>query len=174
MDNWKRKELWHRRGEGYCVEVSHHTVPIDDSERMTTFASEGENRWCVYAYIYPEHPHFAKFEGDKMWQDAALALPLHGGPSMLRWHRDANCNPTSVQVGADYNHDGDSGYTHYDDAAEARLLEDMKFLASDQLQGRAAENPGLEMAAQFIANRFADLGLRTDFFDGKAFQECTI
>lgn len=63
---------------------------------------------------------------------------------------------------------------HADDAAEARLLADMKFLASDQLQGRAAENPGLEMAAQFIATRFADLGLRTDIFDGKAFQEFTL
>jgi hypothetical protein len=122
MDNWKRKELWHQRGEGFCVEVSHHTTPTYDSERLTTHASEGENRWCVYAYIYPEHPHFAKFEGDKMWQDAALALPLHGGPSMLRWHRDANCNATSVQVGADYNHDGDGCYTHYDDAAEARSV----------------------------------------------------
>jgi hypothetical protein len=67
-----------------------------------------------------------------------------------------------------------SPHVRADDAAEARLLEDMKFLASDQLQGRAAENPGLEMAAQFIANRFADLGLRTDFFDGKAFQEFTL
>lgn len=46
-------------------------------------------------------------------------LPLHGGPSMLRWHRDANCNPTSVQVGADYHHDGDDGYTHCDDAGQA-------------------------------------------------------
>ena len=67
-----------------------------------------------------------------------------------------------------------SPHVRADDAAEARLLEDMKFLASDQLQGRAAENPGLEMAAQFIANRFADLGLRIDFFDGKAFQEFTL
>lgn len=112
MDNWKRKELWHRRGEGFCVEVSRHTeAPLYDSE--------GPNRWCVYAYIYPAHPHFEKFEGDKMWQDAATTLPLHGGPSILRWHRDANGNPTSVQVGADYHHDGDSGYTFCDEAEDA-------------------------------------------------------
>lgn len=61
-----------------------------------------------------------------------------------------------------------------DDAAEARLLADIKYLASDELQGRAAENPGLEMAAEFIANRFAVLGLKTDLFDGKAFQEFTL
>lgn len=45
MDNWKRKELWHRRGEGFCVEVSHHT-------EQTLDQSEGKNRWCIYAYIY--------------------------------------------------------------------------------------------------------------------------
>ena len=61
-----------------------------------------------------------------------------------------------------------------DDVAEARLLADIKYLASDELQGRAAENPGLEMAAEFIANRFAVLGLKTDLFDGKAFQEFTL
>ena len=61
-----------------------------------------------------------------------------------------------------------------DDAAEARLIADIKYLASDELQGRAAENPGLEMAAGFIANRFAELGLKTDLFEGKAFQEFTL
>ncbi|MFN7450543.1 MAG: M28 family peptidase [Pirellula sp.] len=64
--------------------------------------------------------------------------------------------------------------SHADDAAEARLLADIKYLASDELQGRAAENPGLEMAAEFIANRFAVLGLKTDLFEGKAFQEFTL
>ena len=113
MDNWKQKELWTRRTNGFCVEVSHHTEP------PCSYTNEGPNRWCVYAYIYPTHPHFAKFDGDKMWQEAATVLPLHRGPSMLRWHRDANCNPTSVQVGADYHHDGDDGYTHCDDAGQA-------------------------------------------------------
>lgn len=112
MGQWRQKELWHRRGEGFCVEVSRHTdAPLDDSE--------GPNRWCVYAYIYPDHPHFEKFDGDKMWQYAATVLPLHGGPSMLRWHFDANGNPTSVQVGADYHHDGDGGYTFCDRAEDA-------------------------------------------------------
>ena len=64
--------------------------------------------------------------------------------------------------------------SHADDAAEARLLADIKYLASDELQGRAAENSGLEMAAGFIANRFAELGLKTDLFEGKAFQEFTL
>lgn len=56
-------------------------------------------------------------------------------------------------------------------AAEARLLEDLQYLASDALQGRAAETPGLKMGAEFIANRWQSLGLKTDLFEGKPFQE---
>ncbi len=54
---------------------------------------------------------------------------------------------------------------------EARLLADIKYLSSDELQGRAAETPGLKMAAEFIANRWQELGLKTDLFNGKPFQE---
>lgn len=57
---------------------------------------------------------------------------------------------------------------------EGRLLADIKYLASDELQGRAAETPGLKMAAQFIANRWQELGLKTDIFNGKPFQEFTL
>lgn len=113
MNEWKRKDIWTRRTKGFCVEVSRHT------EQPCSYTDEGPNRWCVYAYIYPTHPHFAKFDGDRMWQDAATVLPLHGGPSMLRLHRDANCNMTSVQVGADYHHDCDAEFTHCADENEA-------------------------------------------------------
>jgi len=54
---------------------------------------------------------------------------------------------------------------------QERLLADIKYLSSDELQGRAAETPGLKMAAKFIANRWQELGLKTDLFDGKPFQE---
>ena len=56
-------------------------------------------------------------------------------------------------------------------AAEARLKEDIAYLSSDDLQGRAAETPGLKMGAEFIAKRWETLGLKTDLFDGKPFQE---
>lgn len=112
VDGWKRKEVWHKYGDGFCVEVSHHTsLPISKEE--------GPHRWCVYAYIYPTHPHFEKFEGDKIYQDAATALPLHGGASLLHWHQDGKGKITSVQVGGDYNHDGDAKYTHCEDSADA-------------------------------------------------------
>jgi len=54
---------------------------------------------------------------------------------------------------------------------QERLLADIKYLSSDEMQGRAAETPGLKMAAKFIANRWQELGLKTDLFDGKPFQE---
>lgn len=56
-------------------------------------------------------------------------------------------------------------------AAEERLKSDIKYLASDELQGRAAETPGLKMGAEFIAQRFNTLGLKTDLIDGQPFQE---
>lgn len=58
--------------------------------------------------------------------------------------------------------------------AEARLLEDIKFLASDELQGRSADTPGLKMGADYIANRWAALGLKTDLFDGGPFQDFSL
>jgi len=57
---------------------------------------------------------------------------------------------------------------------QVRLLSDLKYLSSDEMQGRAAETPGLKMAANFIANRWQQLGLRTDLFDGKPFQDFTL
>jgi len=54
---------------------------------------------------------------------------------------------------------------------QSRLLADISYLASDELQGRAAETPGLKMGADFIARRWQDLGLKTELFDGKPFQE---
>ncbi len=54
---------------------------------------------------------------------------------------------------------------------QSRLLADITYLASDELQGRAAETPGLKLAANFIAQRWQELGLKTELFDGKPFQE---
>lgn len=56
-------------------------------------------------------------------------------------------------------------------AAEARIYKDISYLASDELKGRAAETPGLKLAADYIAKRYSELGLQTDLFDGKPFQE---
>ncbi len=116
--NWKHKEIWTRHGDRFAVEVSRHTAPADAGfdgfDGFDVHAGRGPNRWCVYAYIYPDHPHFGAFEGDGMFQPAAGALPLHGGPTYLRWHYSGGGGTVdSVQVGADYDHLNDYPYTHY-------------------------------------------------------------
>jgi len=121
-DAYEHKDVWTRRAVTFCVQVSRHTA--------TPHApGEGPNRWCVYAYLYPTHPHFASFDGDKIFQPAATALPLHAYPSLLERHRDAKGDVASIQVGADYHHLHDERFTDYatrEDAAEVfRDAEDL-------------------------------------------------
>ena len=51
-----------------------------------------------------------------------------------------------------------------------RLLDHIKFLASDDLKGRAAGSPELERAADYIAQQFKEIGLRPGGDDGTWFQ----
>src|SRR5829696_6257536 len=46
------------------------------------------------------------------------------------------------------------------DISAARYLAHVKFLASDELQGRGNGTPGLERAAQYIADQFRAAGLQ--------------
>jgi len=55
-------------------------------------------------------------------------------------------------------------------AAEARLSTAVGFLSSDDLEGRGIGTRGLDLAADFLAEQFALLGLKTDLYDGKPFQ----
>lgn len=118
MSGWARKDLWRKFGKDFLVEISRHEV---ENTRAFDDPDVGNHRWAVYAYIYPKHPHFAQFAGPAMWQEAASVLPLHGSPSLLRWHRDDDGKPTSVQVGADYNHLHDARFTHDATKSDARV-----------------------------------------------------
>ena len=51
-----------------------------------------------------------------------------------------------------------------------RLLGHIRFLASDDLRGRAAGSPELERAGDYIAQQFTDMGLRPGGDDGTWFQ----
>ena len=51
-----------------------------------------------------------------------------------------------------------------------RLLDHIKFLASDDLKGRADGSPELERAADYIAQQFKEIGLRPAGDDGSWFQ----
>ena len=77
------------------------------------------HRWNIYAYVYPKHPHFTKFDGLDMRQPAANELPMHGGPSFLRWHYGDDLKPVSVQVGCAFTHLHDECFSFYSDRSQA-------------------------------------------------------
>src|SRR6185369_11268090 len=58
--------------------------------------------------------------------------------------------------------------------SEARLRETVSYLASDELQGRGVGTAGIDKAADYIAQQFSRLGLRTDLYNGTPFQEFEI
>ena len=131
VDHWDHKDLWRRRGKDFLVEVSRHNQP--GSSDM----DEGPNRWAVYAYIYPNHPHFAAFDGHDMWQDAAQCMPLHCYCSLLEYPMYEG-KVTSVKVGADYHHLHDD-FTHYATKDEARTVFADAERLFDWLQSKATE-----------------------------------
>lgn len=55
-------------------------------------------------------------------------------------------------------------------ASEARLFESAKYLASDELEGRGIGTRGLDLAADYIAAQFAEIGLTTELYEGTPFQ----
>lgn len=56
-------------------------------------------------------------------------------------------------------------------SATARLAADVAILADDSMQGRGIGTQGLERAAELIAERFEELGLKTELVDGGPYQE---
>jgi len=59
-------------------------------------------------------------------------------------------------------------------AMEQRLADDDRYLSSDALEGRGLGTRGIELAANFIAQRFRQLGLKTDACEGTPFQKFTV
>ncbi|TWU01786.1 M28 family peptidase [Neorhodopirellula pilleata] len=58
--------------------------------------------------------------------------------------------------------------------ARADLNADLSFLTSDELQGRSSIDPTIHLAAQFLAERFEQIGLDTNLFDGGPLQSVDI
>jgi hypothetical protein len=60
-------------------------------------------------------------------------------------------------------------------ATVGRLTDSIKLLASDELDGRGVGTEGLDDAAEYLANQFRELGLRTDWFESNGpFQKFTV
>lgn len=53
---------------------------------------------------------------------------------------------------------------------EKRITDEAGYLASDALEGRGIDTAGINKAADYIADQFRQLGLKTDLYDGKPFQ----
>lgn len=61
-----------------------------------------------------------------------------------------------------------------EETSSDRIARDIQFLSSDALKGRAVGSEEIAKAGEMIAERFADLGLRTDLYDDKPFQYFTL
>ncbi|QDV56988.1 M20/M25/M40 family metallo-hydrolase [Rosistilla oblonga] len=59
------------------------------------------------------------------------------------------------------------------EAAE-RIDRDIRYFASEELKGRGVGTPEIAQAAEFIAERFASLGLRTELIDSQPFQSLAV
>jgi hypothetical protein len=125
---WDHKDEWRKPGKDFVVVVSRHNGTSNEPY------GEGPNRWCVYAYIYPKHPHFAKFDGPHMWQEAATVMPFHCYPSLLEYPMYEG-KVTSVKVGSDYRHLHDGRFTNYATQEEAAEV----FEDADRLFGWLSE-----------------------------------
>ncbi|GIW78333.1 MAG: hypothetical protein KatS3mg105_0140 [Gemmatales bacterium] len=55
-------------------------------------------------------------------------------------------------------------------AAVSRVGGDIKYLASDELEGRGPDTPGLQKAAEYIRSEFKKAGLKSGVKDGSYFQ----
>ncbi len=55
-------------------------------------------------------------------------------------------------------------------AVETRLLDGVKYLASDDLEGRGVGSAGLDQAAEFVRGQFQEAGLNVHAVDGGAYQ----
>jgi len=61
-----------------------------------------------------------------------------------------------------------------EDGADSRLLSDIRYLASDALEGRGIGTPGLEKAAEFVRSNFEAAGLAVPPNGQGAFQQFTM
>lgn len=54
---------------------------------------------------------------------------------------------------------------------ERRLADSAKFLSSDELEGRGIGTQGIDLAADYIAKQFREIGLKTELIEGGPFQK---
>lgn len=123
LEGWKPKLEWKKQGKDFLVSVSKH------------LSFDGDNLWCVYLYVYPKHPAFARFNREGgMWDQPHF--DCHSYVSYFQPHVDPKTGEVvSYQLGWDYNHDGDSYYTSLETAEDAASV----FYDAQRLYEQATE-----------------------------------
>jgi hypothetical protein len=104
-------QTWSREYDHFLIEVRRRTRP---PRKTDGWGERGQYLWTVCAYLYPSHWHFQSFDGDRHWQPAARAMPLHGGCTFLEYHwqpGETGLVVSAVQVGCDYAHLHDDWHT---------------------------------------------------------------
>ena len=61
-----------------------------------------------------------------------------------------------------------------DAAVEKRLADAVRYLASDEIEGRGVGTKGIDLAADYIAGQFTQLGLKTGLFDNTPMQSFSL
>lgn len=147
MSDYREKQTWTREGKHFGVEVVHWTSERPDEYE---YSERGPHHWNVYALIGEGHPHFAKFDGPALFQDATCVLPLHCGASYLGIFEARHAYPDKpiryVKVGSDYGHLHDHEFSHADNPEHAQIV----FADADDLftvlQGMVDAEPALVTA----------------------------
>jgi hypothetical protein len=99
----KHYDSWFHREDNHSVE-------------LTRCDGRDGNIWCVYAYIYEQHPMW-KILNPAMDMMSAPQLPLHAGCTYFQFQH------TCYKMGCDYNHLGDDRFLRIKD--HTRLLCDL-------------------------------------------------
>lgn len=154
------KREWSSKHHTFNVQVVQHFRDVAATQELFQVHNlrpdDGGWRWNVYAFIFPNHPAFAKFnpESDDMWQGVCTKMPFHSGPSYIRRHFDHRGQVSCYQVGSDYNHLSDELYTFMaseDDAV--RVFSDAVDLITylleykDENDPQVSADPGCTTAA---------------------------
>lgn len=132
--NWQAKQIWRAPGGDFLIEVFKSETEKFFDERGYRIGGDpfdGGHRWYVYAYIYPGHPLFNKFQPNGgMIQEATNLIQCHGYCSFFSPYYDDNGNKIiSYKVGWDYNHLHDNDFTHMTTKEEAwRVFMDAEHL----------------------------------------------
>ena len=131
MNEWSHKDTWtasaKRNGHTCVVEVKRHTKEwVKRHGEAGNPYFEGENGWCMYAWIYPEHPLFVRIDSSKTeWENEAIqGMPLHRGCTYFKPHFSPAKEITSYEIGCDYSHYRDDHFAHYATKEEAREIFD--------------------------------------------------